>query len=359
MNTKTYARFDAIQYLRAIAALMVVLFHAQSPGSFNPLKGYPATAWGVDIFFVISGFIMYAIARNESPREFLVRRIIRVVPLYWLATLTLLYMHQQSAILSMSRELVDHIVKSLFFIPHYNLAMPDNVWPYLIPAWTLTYEMFFYILFAIGLALHHVRVTVIVTITLLVIAGQLHPFSTPITMTLVNPIMLEFLMGILIASAYLTYGLPARLAWLLPIGLISLMSLPFIDTPGPILFWKIVFSSMIVLGAVAMGDRAPPSRLWNLLGDASYSIYLTHTVFSLELARRILAVLPLSGIPQFAVWVVLSLGISAIIGVLIYILIEKPVLNWLRDMWRMIGREKKSRRCDSPPLTRPLSGKDP
>lgn len=359
MNTKPYARFDAIQYLRAVAALMVVLFHAQSPGLFNPLKNYPATAWGVDIFFVISGFIMYAIARNEAPREFLVRRIIRVVPLYWLATLTLLLMHQKAAILSMSHELVDHIVKSLFFIPHYNLSHPNIIWPYLIPAWTLTYEMFFYILFFIGLLINHVRLTLVITISLLVIAGQLHDFSTPITMTLVNPIMLEFLMGILIASVYMTYGLPARLAWLLPTGFICLMSLPFIHTPVPLLCWKILFSSMIVLGAVAIGDRAPPSRLWNLLGDASYSIYLTHTVFSLELARRVLGLLPLSGIPQFAVWIVLSLGISAVVGILIYILIEKPVLNWLRDMWRMIGRVKKPRHCDSPPLARPLPGQDP
>lgn len=354
MINKPGTRFDAIQYLRAVAALMVVLFHAQNPGSFNPLKDYPATAWGVDIFFVISGFIMYAVARKESPKEFLVRRIIRIVPLYWAATLTLLLIEKKSSILFMSDELVIHILMSLAFIPHYNLANPEYAWPYLVPGWTLSYEIFFYILFFIALFTNKVLLTLVLIIVTLVAVGQLHVFniSTPVEILFVNPINLEFLIGVLIASAYMKYGIRASLAWLLPAGFICLMSLPFVNTFIPEVWWKIIFSSMIVVGAVAIGDRAPQSRLWNLLGDASYSIYLTHTIFPLDLAESILKLLPLSGIPQFIVWTVLSLGLCIIIGVLVYLFIEKPVLNWLRQKWKMIGRVRKPREREEPTISR-------
>ena len=71
-----------IDGLRAISILAVVGYHIGLPG-------FSGGFVGVDVFFVISGFIMYAAARDEPPLEFVRRRLVRVVPLYWMATLAL------------------------------------------------------------------------------------------------------------------------------------------------------------------------------------------------------------------------------------------------------------------------------
>lgn len=75
-HTASADKLDSIQLLRAIAATAVVVYHI-------PL--FREGAWGVDIFFVISGFIM-ALVTERSTRHFFAKRVIRVVPLYWLGT---------------------------------------------------------------------------------------------------------------------------------------------------------------------------------------------------------------------------------------------------------------------------------
>ncbi len=105
---------------------------------------------GVDVFFVISGFIMWSISARESrPAAFMVNRIVRITPLYWLATGVMIF----GALAGLFPRVVltpDHIVNSLLFIPHVS---PSNhqVWPLLVQGWTLNYEMFFYALFALTL----------------------------------------------------------------------------------------------------------------------------------------------------------------------------------------------------------------
>ena len=83
----------SLQYLRAVAALLVVFHHVRNPGNglFNPISHWNFGQAGVDMFFLISGYIMYAVARQERPVRFLQRRIVRIVPLYWIATLFLLF----------------------------------------------------------------------------------------------------------------------------------------------------------------------------------------------------------------------------------------------------------------------------
>ena len=111
---------------------------------------------GVDIFFVISGFIMWVTThdRPTTPLRFMTNRIVRIVPLYWLITLAVAAM--AFAVPSLFRGVVltpEHVIKSLLFIPHYYPGMPTRVWPLLLPGWTLNYEMVFYLVFAIALLL--------------------------------------------------------------------------------------------------------------------------------------------------------------------------------------------------------------
>ena len=120
--------------------------------------------------------------------------------------------------------------------------------------------------------------------------------------------------------------------FILPIGVAGLFLLPFDMSLG--FFGKIAFCSMIILGAASLGKRTPHIKLLKLLGDASYSIYLTHTIIPLYFLYKIWPKLPLEGWLQFIVWVISALLTSSIIGVLVYLYVEKPILNWLRNIWK-------------------------
>ena len=112
-------QYDAIQYLRALAALFVVFHHSRNPEPwlFNPIPQLDVGQSGVDIFFVISGFIMYSAARAEAPWEFIVRRAVRIVPMYWLATFFLVILNVVHD--NFHRWDIKHVFYSIFFIPHY------------------------------------------------------------------------------------------------------------------------------------------------------------------------------------------------------------------------------------------------
>ena len=140
----------SIQHLRAIAALSVALFHACQWSQID----FGIGAAGVDLFFVISGFVMWTVTagREAAPLTFLRRRVIRVAPLYWIVTLALV----AGALVFPQRfpevePRADHILLSLAFIQHMNPA--GQPFPILAPGWTLNYEAVFYLVFASTLIL--------------------------------------------------------------------------------------------------------------------------------------------------------------------------------------------------------------
>jgi exopolysaccharide production protein ExoZ len=102
------------------------------PWLFNPVSHWLFGLSGVDIFFVISGFIMFTAARDEPPLEFCRRRVIRIIPMYWIATFGLIFL----SLLGFGVPPHDwaQFVKSLLLIPHYNPMLPDQIWPYLVPS---------------------------------------------------------------------------------------------------------------------------------------------------------------------------------------------------------------------------------
>jgi exopolysaccharide production protein ExoZ len=141
-----------IQYLRGIAALMVVFHHA-----INYITAYTWTGMGAtggDIFFVISGFIMaYTCSREPRPGEsrglasadFLLKRFVRVVPLYWLAMMVSWRAELLHGALSLD------MAKDFLFIPRFFAPNVPRIWPKLIPGWTINCEMFFYLVFGLSI----------------------------------------------------------------------------------------------------------------------------------------------------------------------------------------------------------------
>jgi exopolysaccharide production protein ExoZ len=277
-------RLAAVQVLRAAAALMVVLFHACQWSGVDFAVG----AAGVDLFFVISGFVLWASAeqRPPTPSEFLLARLRRVAPLYWIVTLavfTLALWRPQA--LPIVHPQVRHLILSLLFAPH---ADPTGApFPMLPPGWTLVYEAFFYIAFALALAAPRDR-------RLQVLAGLLgaaaligfgyHGWYT----LLANPLLLEFLGGVGLArlwtrGALLRRGRRGRpQGWFCILAgaavLLALQVLGVRDDFWRPLLWGppavLIAAGALLLQAGGRVGEGLATRALQGLGDASYSLYL-------------------------------------------------------------------------------------
>jgi len=315
----------SIQHLRGLAALSVALFHACQWSQLN----FSIGAAGVDVFFVISGFVMWTVTagRETRPRAFVVRRFVRVAPLYWLITLVLV----AGALIVPQRfpevqPTVRHVLLSLLFVQHYSPAgLPFPVLP---PGWTLNYEAVFYLVFAASLWLREsLRLPALsVALIALAVAGFAWP---PAYVMLLNPMFLQFLAGVWLARAAQEGLLPDRpFGWMLLGGGIALFAIIELSRIDPDLWRPMVWgvpALMVVAGAVIVeadgGWPAIPGL--RTLGDASYSLYLTHTLSIGALAMTIGAWNPPLFIP-------LALAVAIGVGLATYFGVEKPMLGLLR-----------------------------
>ncbi|NKL87859.1 acyltransferase family protein [Rhizobium leguminosarum] len=317
-----------LQYLRAIAALMVVYFHAVLQlAKVNPAVDATAFVYGetgVDIFFVLSGFVMWLTTsgRAMSPIDFARRRIKRIVPLYWLATLfsATVALVAPSLLKSTVFDL-PHLIASLFFLPWANPADPSTVAPVVVPGWTLNYEMFFYFVFALLLPLQEVRriPAMFAVFAVVLVACQLLP-ETTVTRFYREPIMLEFLAGVVLGWLYgQKVLLPNRWAWAaLAIGFAFLIINEALMPPESRFYAWGIPAIFIVYGAISIDFSRLPLIGWlNYLGDCSYSIYITHA-FTLAFLRVAADRLPIGILQQPVLFVILSLVLSSIGGAIIH-----------------------------------------
>lgn len=313
----------SIQYLRAFAALLVVLHHTRNPHPwlFNPLEHFHGFAKGVDIFFVISGFIMAAIGSRETPKDFARKRLIRVAPIYWLATgLVLIQIARKDGL---NDDLMMRFVMSILFIPHHD---PNgDIFPILIPGWTLNYEMFFYGIFCVSLfSKKPIRNTFIALLALTGI-GLLTGSDNPIYATYTSTKLTEFAAGLLIGANRHKIAEHPSMAILLPIGLVLLFTSKN---------WALttLSSAMIVAAALAAEKHIPSVPAIKTLGDASYLIYISHH-FTVGIFQKIWSKLPLDGPTQFYTLMLFTLVASCVIGVIGHFTIEKPLTKSLHRLF--------------------------
>ena len=339
MPTKNYA---SIQILRGAAALLVVVFHAgvMTGDRFGAVGQHlllRAGAAGVDIFFPISGFVMVVsttsmLGRPEAWRVFLERRLVRIVPLYWLATTLKLVMLITVPGLALHAALtLHHTLGSYLFLFTPN---PNGGTMPLVPVgWTLNYEMFFYAVFAATLFFQAPLVrTVGVVMVAAAAIGLLHLSTWP-PLEVCSAIVLEFVAGMIIARLTLA-GFRLKTVPALIVGAIALVSLVGTDAlpeavvdSGRVLYWGLP-GAALVLAAVSL--EAPlQGEAWSLprrLGDASYSIYLSHgfviPVFGVVVAKLVPASI---GAVLFAFTAAVVL--SALVGLLVYDWVEQPILR--------------------------------
>jgi exopolysaccharide production protein ExoZ len=317
----------AIQYLRGLAAFGVLVFHAAERA------GHPfgTGAAGVDVFFVISGFIMWVVTsgRPVSPAEFLQRRVERIVPLYWgLTLLTAAAAIAVPALFPAMQPSAGHVLKSLFFVPH---ADPTGlIAPLVVPGWTLNYEMFFYILFAATLLAPARARPYLLTAVLvgLAAARPLGDITNPLWSTYSNNLLLEFAAGVWLGKAWREHRLPGRAAgWtMVALGLAGFVAVALsgVDVErARALLWGVP-ALLLVAGAVSLEQAGPIPAMPPLraLGDASYSVYLVHGL-AISAAFRLLQRAGVTSLPILFAAALIA-GVAA--GLAAYHLVEKPLM---------------------------------
>ena len=325
-----------VQALRAVAALLVVITHLDA---MLMLAGYPhgvlafGTA-GVDLFFVVSGFVMvHATSRRTTgPVTFFKDRLIRIVPLYWLLTIVLfgasLYAPTVFAATSSS---VQDLIKSLLFIPY--LKNNGEIHPVLFLGWTLNYEMFFYAIFALTLLARTliVRTCILsVAIVALYVAGTSIGKDQAVAFFYTRPIMLEFVVGAWIGLAYVRgVRLPGVLAaTCLVLGVMVLLGRFALWPEGERAWWSGTSATAILLGLLSLGDNK--SRILQQLGDASYSLYLLHpfvVIAVTKIASRLHLLETNFGLICSGA---VAVGLACVSAVVAHRWIEKPMTIWLK-----------------------------
>jgi len=320
-------RIVGLQYLRALAAYLVVvvhigiLFHAWGLEDLFRLG-----ACGVDIFFVISGFVLtYTVLgeRSVNPITFIWHRVARVVPSYWLLTLIVCVIAGVARMQMGGTQFSwPNLVKSLLFIPYER--GDGRMEPLLFVGWSLNYEMAFYLAFSVAMMAQR-RFAWLRWLALgmvLLVASNLLPVQGS---RLVNfyrsPYLLEFVCGMGLARLYpvMPRSLPlarAAAALLWP-ALCFIIVLPMLlhgfaaHIAGCLIAGGIVGCTLLVEKA----QLWPRSLFWATMGDASYALYLTHPFVvsgAMLFARRaglhsaaemvLLAVSVLIGSTSLAVW---------------------------------------------------------
>lgn len=318
-------QYRSIHYLRGLAAIMVCIFHIFANTKFllDDIYGVWWMQGGVDIFFVISGFVMVSSTsgRAVSPGRFLTQRIQRIVPLYWFATLVVMLQIPGQWGLK---------IQSLLFIPAMNPKV-GMIQPILEPGWTLNYEMFFYLAFACSLFLKEAyRFLAIASLFLglwlwgvMMQNGDLVGFYS-------RPIVMEFVLGMAIAK----FGLRLpRLA--VPIGLLAMFALQSTGFDRVLIFG--LPAALIVAGALSAEDRLPKWQLANLMGSASYSIYLFH----LLVLGAVISLWPYGGEGK-PMFVGIALGFMLLAGCGIYWALERPLIAFFASLRSKHGTRSKN-----------------
>jgi len=347
-----------IQILRAVAALAVVFYHdgietnniCTSTGqtcNYNFWVG----AFGVPLFFIISGFIMvmtswHSFGQSGAPLDFIKRRIIRIVPLYWLVTsIAVIGIIVSPSMLNVPVLDPLYIAASYLFWPVSRVN--GLVRPIANLGWTLNIEMMFYSVFTVALYFNRVRglilaigflagMSVIQTMGLFGKTGALQ--STPLNFW-ADPIIVNFIMGMIIAILYRN-GMRLNLieaSLLVAIAVIGILLIGnfsgFLDAlPEDHVINRVaaMIPMLCLIVAATMGPQLDASKaIWRvglLVGDASYSLYLIHP-FILRPLAKLWAKLIGNHLPVWS-FTVLGIALALATGLMLYLLVERPLTNY-------------------------------
>jgi len=340
-------RIQNIQALRGVAVISVVFFHIFSLelkyGGINTIlpSFFQFGMFGVDLFFVISGFVIYSISRGKfkSPANslrFIYHRIARIYPVYWIYTLLVLsvFIIKPSLVNSYQGNQIDLI--SSF------LLLPSQTLPLVIVGWTLVHEMYFYIIFCLIiffidekklLGVLFVWIAVVVSINLLLESNN------PWIKVISHPMTLEFIAGCLLGLLFFNIDLGLSRKKLIYITIISfLISLTaymifrnLTNSIEPAAWWRtLIFGipAVLIIFSMIYAEKCNfyLSSFLISIGNASYSIYLTH-VLTLSAFGHFWSMFAADGIIDNIIMIPVSFALVLLTGFISYTYLEKPLLN--------------------------------
>jgi exopolysaccharide production protein ExoZ len=352
--------------LRALAALAVVYYHITADAGLN--FRITTGARGVDVFFVISGFIIAYIGSRKSDR-FFIRRLIRIVPFYWIATLALFSIVWMAPnLLRSTRPDLVQLACSMFFIPRETAYA--GMFPTMVLGWSLNYEMYFYVVFSLALLISQRLAPILscVAITAILLLIDFSGTLNPSLLFYARPIVFEFIFGICVF--YLLYwfekhrdllqSIPSGKTLLLLILTISFVSIFAAEAMHGLGFERQLSAGIpaffVVLCAILVeriyGFRVN-SRLLFLLGESSYILYLIHPYVVFGILRTLFKGEQTFGTAETMGIIVLLMVASSAFAICIHLAVEKPVMAFLRR--RVLGDEGRpgpAKRSNTVPLSK-------
>lgn len=341
-----------LQGLRGIAACAVVWSHSYARAERtwiseigrSSIDAHPAIVqighFGVDLFFVLSGFLMTHLhrqdfGRSDVPREFLRRRITRIVPLYWLLSVGgLLALALAPALFSYHKAIEwGWMVGCFVFIPW---PMSDGFSsPIIGTGWTLDYEMYFYVLFALTLLFRSGLRALFIGMCASVFVGLLLKPQHPWAHLLTGPLLLEFVFGVLVALSfqYLSRTM-AIISMGIAIPLILAGGSPYASSSHQELTrvwcWGIPCAFLLAgIVRLAPSCRGRIGKSLVILGDASYSIYLFQ-VFALPVIAIALRYVKVTKVMPTDIGIAILWVMTCAAGVVCWISVEQPLMAFIR-----------------------------
>ena len=347
-------KIGLIQLVRGVGALLVCSFHMKTLLN-TPTFAYGnflfgSGAIGVALFFILSGFIIVYTTQNsghnlDSVRLFALKRVVRIVPLYYLVTLIWIVGLGQVGYYLLHNP--DLLLRAFTFVPPFSRSVgPSFGFPPVVVGWTLYYEMLFYLIFCISLFFGKFRYAVLSFIILALVIGlpmlmgsavdfsgsRSYGFSFRYLEVMASPVMLYFLLGIGIGWVYLSsFSIKSRALIMLMVG--SSLIYFWLAYFGDGRFANSVLTNLLTCGALLFSllmlhkNRVVVvSNLFVYLGDISYSLYLVHPLVIVFLPK-ILKNVGLAGLAKGPTLYVLALIFILALSMVSYELIERKILN--------------------------------
>jgi len=350
-SSTPHKKLNLLQVYRGIAAVLVVMVHlsqmtAKRLDQVAFFNLFYAGWSGVDYFFVLSGFIMVyvhrsAIGKKDQLKSFLVKRAVRIYPIYWIITLAVWCLFLVIPAFANNQDLsLGHGIASLLLIPQKDPHYQDKF--ILEVGWTLIYEIYFYLLFSIAIWLKPKHSRLILSGWLLV--TLLHyrkivkfPDDFFWLKTVFGEMNLEFVLGCLAAYIVIKYNNKiGKYRWILfGIANLGYVILLMLAAWGNIGFGRVttfgVLATLLIIAATSIDLKDSPKIPYLLifLGDASYSIFLTH----MPVLSAITKILQQANLGKYfdGLFAPALVAVFAVVfGCIFYSLIEKPLTVFLR-----------------------------
>ena len=348
-------KIQNIQGLRGIAVLLVLLVHiglVEKKYSLHPiLPDFVQFGMsGVDIFFLISGFIMMRLSMNQVKDvrhaiRFLHSRILRIYPIYWFySILVLIAFFVQPDWVNSSTEVEINLLKSF-------LLIPDSGLPLLQVGWTLLHEMYFYIgFFFLLLFVRNNRTLFQASMLWMIVVISINgvfDFSDPIMKVVVNPLTLEFLAGVIVA--YISTDMELKLSvlklkWIFAFALLMLLVSyivfeAYIETRFRIVMFGVP-SIVLLFIVIKLEEKGYTFPSWlNVIGDRSYTIYLSHLLV-INVLGHVWQYFSFENIVTSFLFIIILIVATLAYGKYAYEWIELPMLRRCKELFSMRNKRR-------------------